>query len=165
MFLVSSCNCFCAIYWSHVLSREWRCSWSSADRRCSNCIWVINNFSAYWGMSFIRGLVVRFYPFYSYAALYFPHLYWNITSCLLFLVCIQRFSTTFAMLTFIDTALSFLLFVLRDAAPCFLSFYSVMLHWVLSWLWAETQHFFSLACIQRWCTLFTRARINTMEPR
>ena len=24
--------------------REWRCSWSSADRRCSNCIWVISKF-------------------------------------------------------------------------------------------------------------------------
>ena len=30
-----------------VLSWEWRCSWSSADRRCSNYIWVINNFIAY----------------------------------------------------------------------------------------------------------------------
>ena len=29
------------------LSREWRCSWSSADRRCSNYIWVINNSIAY----------------------------------------------------------------------------------------------------------------------
>ena len=28
-----------AIYWSQVLSREWRCSWSSADRRCCNYIW------------------------------------------------------------------------------------------------------------------------------
>ena len=35
---------FIYIYkWSQVLSREWRCRWSSADRRCSNCIWVINN--------------------------------------------------------------------------------------------------------------------------
>ena len=24
---------FCAIYWSQVLSREWRCSWSSGNRR------------------------------------------------------------------------------------------------------------------------------------
>ena len=24
-------------------SREWRCSWSSANRRCSNYIWVIDN--------------------------------------------------------------------------------------------------------------------------
>ena len=30
-----------------VLSREWRCSWSSADRRSSNYIWVIKNFIAY----------------------------------------------------------------------------------------------------------------------
>ena len=43
MFLVSSCSCIWAIYWGHVLSREWRCSWSSADRRCSKYIWVINN--------------------------------------------------------------------------------------------------------------------------
>ena len=31
MFLISSCSCLCAIYSSQVLSREWRCSWSSAD--------------------------------------------------------------------------------------------------------------------------------------
>ena len=47
MFLVSSCSCLRSIHWSHVLSWEWRCSWSSADRRCSNYIWVINNFIAY----------------------------------------------------------------------------------------------------------------------
>ena len=41
MFLVSSCSCLCPIHWSQVLSREWRCSWSSADRRCSNYIWMI----------------------------------------------------------------------------------------------------------------------------
>ena len=45
--LVSSCSCFCPIQWSQVLSRERRCSWSSADRRCSNYIWVIDNFIAY----------------------------------------------------------------------------------------------------------------------
>ena len=42
-FLVSSCNCLFPIHRSQVLSREWRCIWSSADRRCSNYIWVINN--------------------------------------------------------------------------------------------------------------------------
>ena len=31
----------CTIHWSQVLNQEWRCSWSSADRRCSNYIWVI----------------------------------------------------------------------------------------------------------------------------
>ena len=36
----------CLIHWSQVLSREWRCSWGSADKRCSNCIWVSNNFVA-----------------------------------------------------------------------------------------------------------------------
>ena len=38
MFLVSSCSCLCSIQWSQVLSPEWRCSWSSADRRCSNYV-------------------------------------------------------------------------------------------------------------------------------
>ena len=31
MFLVSFCSCLGAIYWIRVLSREWRCIWSSAD--------------------------------------------------------------------------------------------------------------------------------------
>ena len=35
MSLILSCNCLCPIHWSHVLSREWRPSWSSADRQCS----------------------------------------------------------------------------------------------------------------------------------
>ena len=30
-----------------TLSREWRYSWSSADRRCSNYIWVMNKSLAY----------------------------------------------------------------------------------------------------------------------
>ena len=57
-FNVSSCSCLCPIYWSQVLSREWRCSWNSANRRCSNHIWVINNFISYWGATYIRGLMV-----------------------------------------------------------------------------------------------------------
>ena len=63
-FYVSSCNCLCPIHWSQVLSREWRCSWasptnwSSADRRCSNYIWVINKFIAYQAASHIRGLTI-----------------------------------------------------------------------------------------------------------
>ena len=56
MFLVSSWSCLCSIHWSQVLSQEWRCIWSSADRRCSN-IWVIN-FIAYYGASYIRGLTI-----------------------------------------------------------------------------------------------------------
>ena len=58
MFLVSSCSCLCPIQWSQVLSREWRCSWSSADRRCSNYIWVIDNFIAYIGATYIRDFTV-----------------------------------------------------------------------------------------------------------
>ena len=48
----------CAQSWSQVLSREWRCSWSSTHRQCSNYISVINNFIAYWGASNIRGFMV-----------------------------------------------------------------------------------------------------------
>ena len=58
MILVSSCICLCTISWSRVLSREWRCSWGSADKRCSNYIWVINNLFAYKGASYIRDLTV-----------------------------------------------------------------------------------------------------------
>ena len=54
--LVAACSCLCAIYWSHVLSGEWRCSWSSSDRRCSNYIWVINNLIADWSAACIREL-------------------------------------------------------------------------------------------------------------
>ena len=55
MFFVSSCG---YLYWSQVLSQEWRCGWSSADRRCSNYIWVINSLIAYKGASYIRDLMV-----------------------------------------------------------------------------------------------------------
>ena len=41
-----------------MLSQEWRCSWSSADRRCSHYIWVTMNFIAYWGATYIRGSTV-----------------------------------------------------------------------------------------------------------
>ena len=41
------CSCLCPIHGSQVLGRKWRCSWSSANRQCSNYIWVINNFVAY----------------------------------------------------------------------------------------------------------------------
>ena len=57
MFLISSCSCLCPIHWIQVLSQEWRCSWSSADRQCANYIWVINNFIA-WGVAYKKGLMV-----------------------------------------------------------------------------------------------------------
>ena len=60
MFLVSSSIWLCAIYWSQLSSGEWRCSWSSADRRCSNCIWVINNLIVYYGPTYIRDSTVIF---------------------------------------------------------------------------------------------------------
>ena len=58
IFLVSSCSCPCPCHLSQALSREWRCSWSSADRRCSNYIWVMNNFISCWGATYIRGLTI-----------------------------------------------------------------------------------------------------------
>ena len=75
MFLISSCSCLCAIYWSQVLSWEWRCSWSSADRRCSNHIWVINNLIACQGGTYIGGLTLFTgkgkLTYYTRTALYF----------------------------------------------------------------------------------------------
>ena len=41
MFLVMSGSCLCPIHINQVLSPEWRCSWSSTDRQCSNYICVI----------------------------------------------------------------------------------------------------------------------------
>ena len=58
MLLVSSGSYLYLIRWSHMLSWEWRCSWSSANRQCSNYIWVINNFIAYYSASYIRDLTV-----------------------------------------------------------------------------------------------------------
>ena len=58
MILLLSCGRLCPIFWSQVLSREWRCSWSSADRRCSNYIWVIDNLIVYEGASYIRDMTV-----------------------------------------------------------------------------------------------------------
>ena len=54
----SSCSYLCPVHWSQLWSREWKCSWSSANRRCSNYIWVINNFIVYLGASYNRGLTV-----------------------------------------------------------------------------------------------------------
>ena len=41
-----------------MLSQGWRCSWNSADRRCSNYIWVINTFIPHKGAAYIRYLMV-----------------------------------------------------------------------------------------------------------
>ena len=43
---LSSCSYICPIQWSQVLSREWRSCRGSADRRCSNYIWVMDNIIA-----------------------------------------------------------------------------------------------------------------------
>ena len=42
----------------NVLSAEWRCSWSSADRRRSNYIWVTNISIAYQSAAYIIDLMV-----------------------------------------------------------------------------------------------------------
>ena len=52
------CSCLRQIHWSQMLSRDWRCGWSSADRRCSNYIWVINKFIALQGALYIRAFTV-----------------------------------------------------------------------------------------------------------
>ena len=64
---------YCAIHWSQVLSREWRCSWSSADGWRSNYIWVINDYIAYgvhlilkvW--RYVHATNIRLYLLYSFA--------------------------------------------------------------------------------------------------
>ena len=58
MFLVSFFTVFCLIHWGWVLSREWRWSLSSTDKRCSNYNWVINNFITQSGESYISGLTL-----------------------------------------------------------------------------------------------------------
>ena len=65
MFIVSPSSCLCAIFWSQVSSGEWRYSWSSADRRCSNYIGVINNLISYESASYIRDLMVYRYNGYK----------------------------------------------------------------------------------------------------
>ena len=59
MFLVSSSSCLCPIQWGQVISQEWRCSWSSANRRCSSYIRVIDNFISYKGAPYITDLTVH----------------------------------------------------------------------------------------------------------
>ena len=59
MIVVSSCSCFWPIHWSQVLSWEWRCSRSSADRRSLNYIWVITIASYIGGLTVDLFLVSR----------------------------------------------------------------------------------------------------------
>ena len=70
MFLVSSCNYLCQIHWSEVLSREWRCSWSSADRRCVIFTWVINNSIAHWCVTYIRNLMACKFGYFMNTIIY-----------------------------------------------------------------------------------------------
>ena len=56
--LVSSCSCLCPIHWNQMLSRKWRCSWSSTNKRCSSYSWVINKSIAYQAASYVRDSAV-----------------------------------------------------------------------------------------------------------
>ena len=58
MFLVSSCSFLCPFHWNQMLSRERRCSWSSADRRCSNYICVVFSLIVHLSALHIRDLTV-----------------------------------------------------------------------------------------------------------
>ena len=71
IYLVSSCSCLCQVHWSQMLSREWRCSWNSAD----NYIWVINDFTAHEGAVYIRGLTVHKSSAYIYLILFLNSCY------------------------------------------------------------------------------------------
>ena len=75
MIFVSYRSCLCPIHWSQMLSREWRCSWSSADKRCSNYIWVNNSFIAFSCATYVRGLTV-----YMYIYIYIPFMIWGTDS-------------------------------------------------------------------------------------
>ena len=54
MFYLSSCNCLCWTHCSQVENEKW----NGVDRRCSNYIWVINNFIAHSGVAYISGLTL-----------------------------------------------------------------------------------------------------------
>ena len=58
MRLLLSCSCLWPIHWSQVLSRDWGCSWSGANKRCYNYIWMIYNVIVYYGASYIMGLML-----------------------------------------------------------------------------------------------------------
>ena len=51
---------FFPIHWRQALCREWRCRCCSADRRCSNNTWLINDFIAYEGATYLSVLTVHF---------------------------------------------------------------------------------------------------------
>ena len=54
MLFVQSCNCLCQTHISQVLSRQWRCSSSRTDRRCTDYIWLINTYIT----NYIRDLMI-----------------------------------------------------------------------------------------------------------
>ena len=51
-------SCVYPICYSQVFSWEWKCSWSIADRRWPNYIWMSNKLIAYYSVAYIRDLMV-----------------------------------------------------------------------------------------------------------
>ena len=52
IFLVLFCSCLCPIDWRQVLSREWRCSWSSA--------WGLRKWVHYWKVTFLNAFCLNY---------------------------------------------------------------------------------------------------------
>ena len=125
MIPVLSCSCLCPIHWSQVLSQEWRWSWSSTDRRCSNYIWVISNIIVYKGATYFRGLTASkppgcglilyysilwdliIYPFHRYL------LVSNISSYLFIIICLFMIIKTEFQLRILDNILGLEYFCLH----------------------------------------------------
>ena len=58
---IQQIKCFLARF---LFRQEWRCSWSSADRRCSNYIWVVSKFIAYEAATYSRDWTVLHFWWY-----------------------------------------------------------------------------------------------------
>ena len=104
-----ACSCLRATYWSHVLSGEWRCSWSSADRRCSNYIWLNNNLIAYKGASYIRDLTVYcvFHFYVKITLCIHKSLYFKFRECSVLIFKLSREGTSSILCFMVITLLIF----------------------------------------------------------
>ena len=60
---------------THICTTRIRCSWCSADRLCSNYIWVINNVIANYSVIYLRGLTVCNFSFHRLKT-FFRHPIW-----------------------------------------------------------------------------------------
>ena len=80
IFFVSSNSWLCPIHWSQVLNREWRCSCSSADRRCSKYICVINNLIGYKGAAILAVRRDALWGMINHIKYYSKHTLWTVIS-------------------------------------------------------------------------------------